>query len=85
MKYQPLKLLLLGLLWPSSWSCVAQRPRTCPRWAPCPAVEQDPLDDEARVMAFVQCMREEGIKFKDPVMDADSNVPSLDVVEGVTC
>jgi hypothetical protein len=36
-------------------------------------------------MAFVQCMREEGIKFKDPVMDADSNVLSLDVVEGVTC
>jgi hypothetical protein len=52
---------------------------------PTPAVEQAPLDDEARVMAFVQCMREEGIKFKDPVMDADSNVPSLDVVEGVTC
>ena len=35
-------------------------------------------------MAFFRCIREEGIKYKDPVVDADSNVPRPDVVEGVT-
>jgi len=35
------------------------------------------------MMAFVECMREEGIELKDPVVDADGNVQSPEVVEGV--
>jgi len=50
---------------------------------PTPIIEDEPLDDEAKVMAFVECMREEGIELKDPVVDADGNVQSPEVVEGV--
>jgi len=42
------------------------------------------LDDEAAVMAFVQCMRDEGIEFKDPVVDSDGNVQEPEFVEGFT-
>jgi hypothetical protein len=46
-------------------------------------VEEEPRDDEAKVMAFVQCMRDEGIEFKDPVVDSDGNVQRPELVEGV--
>ena len=42
------------------------------------------LDDEAKMMAFVQCMRDEGIEFKDPVVDSDGNVQRPELVEGFT-
>ena len=42
------------------------------------------LDDEAEVMAFVQCMRDEGIEFKDPVVDSDGNVQRPEFGEGFT-
>jgi hypothetical protein len=42
------------------------------------------LDDEAAVMTFVQCMRDEGIEFKDPVVDSDGNVQEPEFVEGFT-
>jgi hypothetical protein len=48
------------------------------------AAADDVLDDEAKVMAFVQCMRDEGIEFKDPVVDSDGNVQRPELVEGVT-
>ena len=51
---------------------------------PTAAVEQETLDDEAAVMAFVQCMRDEGIEFKDPVVDSDGNVQEPEFVEGFT-
>ena len=51
---------------------------------PTAVVEQETLDDEAAVMAFVQCMREEGIEFKDPVVDSDGNVQQPEFVEGFT-
>ena len=44
----------------------------------------DRLDDEARLMAFVQCMRDEGIEFKDPLVDSDGNVQAPELVEGFT-
>jgi len=47
-------------------------------------VEEEPLDDEAKMMAFVQCMRDQGIKFKDPVVDAEGNVQRPEYVEGFT-
>jgi hypothetical protein len=42
------------------------------------------LDDEAKVMAFVQCMRDQGIEFKDPMVDAEGNVQVPEFVEGFT-
>jgi hypothetical protein len=32
------------------------------------------LDNEARMMAFAQCLRDQGIDVRDPVVDADGNV-----------
>jgi len=51
---------------------------------PTAVVEEQPLDDEAKVMAFVECMRDEDMQLKDPVVDADGNVQPPEVVEGVT-
>lgn len=50
---------------------------------PTAVVEGETLDDEAAVMAFVQCMRDEGIELIDPVVDSDGNVQAPEVVEGV--
>jgi hypothetical protein len=51
---------------------------------PTAVVEEQPLDDEAKVMAFVKCMHDEDMQLKDPVVDADGNVQPPEVVEGVT-
>ena len=34
----------------------------------------DPVDTEAALLAFTQCLRDEGIQVDDPQMDADGNV-----------
>lgn len=44
------------------------------RATPTPEVGGEELDDEARAMAFTQCMREQGIEMEDPKVDADGNV-----------
>ena len=44
----------------------------------------DSVDDEAKVMAFVQCMRDQGIEYKDPVVDSEGNVQRPEFVEGFT-
>ena len=41
---------------------------------PTAAVEEEPLDDEAKVMAFTDCMREQGLDLLDPMVDAEGNV-----------
>jgi hypothetical protein len=41
---------------------------------PTAVVEEVVPDDEAKVMAFVQCIRDEGIEYQDPVVDSDGNV-----------
>ena len=51
---------------------------------PTAAVEDVVLDDEAKVMAFVQCMRDQGIEYKDPVVDSEGNVQRPEFVEGFT-
>jgi len=51
---------------------------------PTAVAEEEPLDAEVKVMAFVQCMRDQGIQFKDPQVDADGNVLPPEPVEGVT-
>jgi hypothetical protein len=47
-------------------------------------VEEQTLDDEAKVMAFTQCMRDQGIEYEDPVVDSEGNVQRPQLVEGVT-
>jgi len=44
----------------------------------------DELDNEAKVMAFAQCMRDEGFELKDPTVDADGNVQIPEPIEGVS-
>jgi hypothetical protein len=51
---------------------------------PTAVVEEETLGDEAKVMAFVQCMRDEGIEFQDPLVDSDGNVQAPELVEGFT-
>ncbi len=43
-----------------------------------------PVDDEAAVMAFTECMRERGIEYKDPVVDTKGNVQRPVLVDGAT-
>jgi len=42
------------------------------------------INDEAKVMAFTQCMREQGIEFKDPMVDSDGNVQRPELVEATS-
>jgi hypothetical protein len=45
--------------------------------------EADPLlDNEAMMMAFTQCLRDQGIDVLDPVVDAEGNVQKPQLVEG---
>ena len=53
------------------------------RAEPTAVVEEEPLDDEAKVMAFTQCMRGQGIEYLDPVVDSDGNVQRPQLAEGV--
>ena len=51
---------------------------------PTAIIEEKALDDEAKVMAFVQCMRDQGIEYEDPVVNSEGNVQRPELVEGVT-
>ncbi len=41
------------------------------------------LDDEAKMMAFTQCMRDQGIELLDPEVDSEGNVQRPELAEGV--
>ena len=41
------------------------------------------LDNEAKMMALTECLREQGIEVMDPVVDADGNVDKPELAEGV--
>jgi len=51
---------------------------------PTSVVEEETLDDEAKVMAFTECMRDQGIQYIDPVVDSDGNVQRPEFIEGFT-
>ena len=53
------------------------------RAVPTTVVEEEPLDDEAKMMAFTQCMRDEGVEIVDAVVDSDGNVQRPTLAEGV--
>ena len=52
------------------------------RAAPTSVVEEEPLDDEAKMMAFTECMRSEGIELVDAGVDSDGNVQRPGLAEG---
>jgi hypothetical protein len=41
------------------------------------------LENEVKMMAFTQCMRDQGIDVLDPMVDSDGNVQKPEFVEGV--
>ena len=85
MKKNSVKLILvvaIGLLLTACGSTAEDVPSLGA--TPTAIIEQETLDDEAAVMAFVECMRNEGIQFKDPVVDSDGNVQQPEFVEGFT-
>jgi hypothetical protein len=48
------------------------------------SAEADPLlDNEAMMMAFTQCLRDQGIDVLDPVVDSEGNVQKPEFAEGV--
>jgi hypothetical protein len=49
---------------------------------PTAAVEEEPLDNEEKMMAFTQCMRDEGIGLVDAGVDAEGNVQRPTLAEG---
>jgi hypothetical protein len=40
------------------------------------------LDDEAKMMAFTECLRGEGLEIMDPMVDPDGNVEKPEIAEG---
>jgi hypothetical protein len=47
------------------------------------STSDDPApDEEAMMMAFTECLREQGVEALDPVVDADGNVVQPDYPEG---
>lgn len=48
-----------------------------------PNADADPiLDNEALMMAFTQCLRDQGLEVLDPVVDAEGNVQKPELAEG---
>jgi hypothetical protein len=51
---------------------------------PIPDAEEKVIDDEALVMEFAQCLRDEGMEITDPTVDTDGNIQMPELVEGAT-
>jgi hypothetical protein len=51
--------------------------------SPADPVADAVLDDEAKMMAFTQCLRDQGIEVLDPVVDSEGNVGKPQFVEGI--
>jgi hypothetical protein len=50
---------------------------------PTPDAADAVRDNEARMMAFTECLRDQGIEVVDPVVDSDGNVGKPEFAEGV--
>ena len=50
---------------------------------PTAIVEEKPPDDDSKMMAFTQCMRDEGIELVDAGVDSEGNVQRPTLAEGV--
>ena len=49
---------------------------------PTAVAAEEALDNEARMMAFTQCLREQGIEVRDPGVDSEGNVEKPEFIEG---
>jgi hypothetical protein len=50
---------------------------------PTPDAADAVREDEARMMVFTECLRDQGIELMDPVVDSEGNVGKPEFVEGV--
>ena len=57
--------------------------RNAPMETPQTDASDPALDNEAKMMALTECLREHGIEVLDPVVDADGNVDKPELAEGV--
>jgi len=51
---------------------------------PIPDTAGETLDDEALMMEFAECLRDEGLEVTDPTVDSDGNIQMPELVEGAT-
>jgi hypothetical protein len=51
---------------------------------PIPDAANEELDDEALMMKFAECLRNEGMQITDPKVDTDGNIQMPELVEGAT-
>jgi hypothetical protein len=49
-----------------------------------PDTADDERDEEALMMEFAECLRNEGMEITDPTVDADGNIQMPELVEGAT-
>jgi hypothetical protein len=49
---------------------------------PTPDEADEILDIETKMMAFTECLRNEGLEVLDPVVDSDGNIQKPEIVEG---
>jgi hypothetical protein len=83
MKYKYVTLVVvsvIGLALPACGSDTADVPSLGA--TPTPVVAEEALDNEARMMALTQCLREQGIDIRDPVLDSEGNVGKPEFIEG---
>jgi len=80
-RYTTLLITILTLLLAACGSGVEDVPSLGETTTP---MIQEVSDDEAKVMAFAECMRDQGIEMKDPEVDSEGNVQQPEFVDGVT-
>ena len=49
-----------------------------------PDTADEERDEEALMMEFAECLRNEGMQITDPTVDADGNIQMPELVEGAT-
>jgi len=75
--------LLLSACGTSSTDVPSLRPvEDAQQEEPAAAVEDVLADNEAKMMAFTECMRDQGVDLLDPVVDTDGNVGKPELAAG---
>ncbi len=81
--FKLLFVLVISLIAGSLWLCTQmmslhwRRPRFL-------ILQMKNVDDEALMMEFAECLRNEGMEITDPTVDADGNIQMPELVEGAT-
>jgi hypothetical protein len=80
--YQIILILLMSIFLAACGSDSSDVPSLAA--TPLPAAADEVLDDEALMMEFAECLRDEGMQITDPTVDADGNIQMPELVEGAT-